>query len=63
MYSLWIISLYAPKVVCRHIYIPSTVIVFFHDLQIKVESFTLLITVFTKVFREVSKMTEQKNAT
>ena len=42
------------------VYIASTLIPFLHNLQILVESFTLLNTDSTKVFREVSKMAMQK---
>lgn len=41
-------------------YIPSTLIPSFNDLEILVESFTLLITDCTKVFREVRKVAMQK---
>ena len=59
-FDLRTISLDAPTIVSHHMYIPSTLIPFLHNLQILVESFTLFITDSTEVFREVSKMAMQK---
>lgn len=60
VFSMWTISLNAPTIVSQHMFIPSTLIPCLYDLQILVESFTLLITDCTKVFREVIQMAMQK---
>ena len=58
--NLWKISLYAPKIVSHHIYIPSTLILLFHKPQILVESLNFLIADFTKIYRQVCTMAMQK---
>lgn len=61
MFSSWTISLDAPTVVSHHMFIPSTLIPFFYELQILVESLILLITDCTKIFQEVHQDGYAKN--
>ena len=57
---MWTIPPNDPAIVIHHVFIPSSLIPDFHDLQILVESFTLLITDSTKIFWKRINVAEQE---
>lgn len=48
----------ALTVVSHDVYVPTSLVALFHDLNILVEAFSLLVTDMTMVFREFAKVTK-----
>lgn len=59
VFNLRTITFFAPTIVSHHMYIPFTLITFFHNLQILVKSFSLLAANSTKKKRKADKMARQ----
>ena len=54
------VSLQDLAIVSHYVYAPTSLLAFFHDLNVQGEAFSLLITDITKVFREFVKKNKEK---